>query len=83
MLDQKCLIVADQQAINSAILQKNGWAAPYLINSPQFVREEHAAARYVVDLSAKDLVLGIAGDELVDLGLVGRGEPIIDQQMIY
>ena len=76
MLDQKCLIVADQQAINSAILQKNGWAAPYFMNSPEFVREKHDAGRYVVNLSANHLVLGIACNELLDLGLVGRGEPI-------
>ena len=45
------------------------------MNSTEFKHEKHTAARYVVNLSAKDLVLGIAGDELVDLGLVGRGEP--------
>jgi len=27
-------------------------------------------------LSANHLVLGVARDELLDLGLVGRGEPI-------
>ena len=65
LLDQKSGTATDWQTINSAILQK-----------PEFKREEHTAARYVVNLSANHLVLGIACNELLDLGLVGRGEPI-------